>query len=99
MVVSVLNMERTLIHKLGFSQSESDHHFYNLFDRDGKIVAKTKLSHGARGKDISKGIFSVIARQIRVSSPQLREAVRCPLSKKDYSDILREKGIISSDLP
>lgn len=99
MVVSILRMERTLIRKLGFSRSESHHHFYHLFDRDGNLVIITKLSHGAKGRDISKAILSKIARQMKLSNPQLQAAVDCPLSKENYSDILKEQGLISSDLP
>ena len=99
MAISVRDMEKTLLRKLGFSSSQGRHHFYDLLDGDGKIVAKTMLSHGPRGKDISKGIFSSIARQIKLTTPQLRDAVSCPLSRKDYSDILKEKSLIRSDLP
>ncbi len=99
MVVSFRRMRSTLIDKLGFSQSESHHHFYNLFDRDGNVVVKTHLSHGPSGRDVTPYICSQIARQIKVSNPQLRKAVDCPLSRKDYSDILKKKGFISSDLP
>ncbi len=99
MIVSVRDMEKTLLKKLGFSQSEAGHHFYDLLDADGMIVAMTKLSHGRRSKDILKPIFSSIARQIKLTTPQLQNAVKCPLSREDYSGILKEKGLISSDLP
>lgn len=99
MAISMLNMQRTLTNKLGFIRSNRNHLFYTLFDKTGKVVVKTKLSHQSRGNDISKPIFSAIARQINLTTPQLKDAVECPLSRKDYSDILKEKGIINSDLP
>lgn len=99
MAISVRDMQKTLLNKLGYSQSNTHHFFYSLYDRDGRLVAKTKLSHGSRGNDISKGVFSAIARQMQLTKAQLQDAVKCPLSRDDYSDILREKGFINSDLP
>ncbi len=99
MAISMLDMKRALLNKLGFSQSKSHHFLYRLTDRDGKLVVKTKLSHRSKGDDIGKRIFSSIARQIHLTSPQLRDAVKCPLSRKDYSDILKDKNLIDSDLP
>ena len=99
MIVSVRDMEKTLLSKLGFLRSNTHHYFYDLFDGHGKLIVKTKLSHGSKSKDITKGIFSKIAKQIKVSAPQLRDAVKCPLSRKDYSDILKEQGLTTSDLP
>ena len=98
MTVSVRDMERTLLGKLGFVKSEKDHHFYHLFDMDGNMVVYTKLSHGSKGKSISKGIFGAIARQTALSKKQLQDAVKCPLSRRDYSNILKEKDLIDSDL-
>lgn len=99
MATSILDMQRTLINKLGFIQSNRHHFFYTLFDERDKPIVITKLSHQSSGDDISKPIFSAIARQIKLTTPQLKDAVNCPLSRKDYSDILKEKGIINSDLP
>ena len=66
---------------------------------DGMKVIRTKLSHGSRGKSISKGIFGAIARQTALNKSQLQNAVKCPLSRRDYSNILKEKNLIASDLP
>jgi len=99
MTVSVRDMERTLLSKLGFVKSEKDHHVYHLLDIDGMKIIRTKLSHGSRGKSISKGIFGAIARQTALNKSQLQNAVKCPLSRRDYSDILKEKNLIASDLP
>lgn len=99
MIVSVRDMERTLLSKLGFVQSERDHHVYHLFDADGRKIIRTKLSHGSRGKSIKKGIFGAIARQTQLTKGQLENAVNCPLSRTDYSNILKEKDLIGSDLP
>ena len=99
MNVSVRDMERTLLGKLGFVQSERDHHVYQLLDIDGRKVVRTKLSHGSRGKGIKKGIFGAIARQTQLTKGQLQDAVKCPLSRRDYSDILKKKNLIDFDLP
>lgn len=99
MIVSMRKMEKILIGKLGFLPSNGSHRFYNLFDRDGKFIVKTMLSQGSGGKDIDKGIFGAIARQTQLTKKQLQDAIDCPLSRKDYSNILKEKNLIDSDLP
>jgi len=99
MTVSMLDMRKTLIRKLGFSESSRHHIFYNLYDREGTRVATTKLSHSRTGRDIGISILSKIAKQMHLTIPQLQDAVKCPLSREDYSGILREKGLINTDLP
>jgi len=98
MTVKFLEMRRTLTSKLKFAQDERRHEWYKLLDRDGKFIVATKLSRRASGKDIPKDIFSKIAKQMCLTKSELSEAVRCPLSREDYYNILKEKGLTTTDL-
>lgn len=72
--------------KLGFTQSEgSKHELFDLYV-DGVYVANTRLS---RAKDpIRSTLFGIIARQVGVSSPQLRQIVACSIDRDGYLEIV-----------
>ena len=93
MIVQARKLRTTLIYKLGFTQTSiTDHEHYKLLDENGKFIVQTIISKGASGKNITKGVFNAIARQIHLSSKQLEDAIRCPLSRENYYDILKDKG-------
>jgi hypothetical protein len=51
------------------------------------IVAKTHISHG-RGRDVSDGIVSAMARQLGVTGPQLRDGIACRISGSDFAALV-----------
>ena len=76
----------------GFAASEGDHSYYIYHTADGrKTLAKTKVSHS--GKDIADPILGMMARQCKLTAPQFRNLVDCPLSREAYEGILREQGL------
>jgi len=76
----------------GFAASEGDHSYYIYHTADGrKTLAKTKVSHS--GKDIADPILGMMARQCKLTAPQFRNLVECPLSREAYEDTLREQGL------
>lgn len=76
----------------GFAASEGDHTYYIYHTADGrKTLAKTKVSHS--GKDIGDTILGMMARQCRLTVPQFRDLVDCPLSREAYEAILKEQGL------
>lgn len=76
----------------GFVASEGDHTYYIYHTTDGrKTIAKTKVSHS--GKDIADGILGMMARQCRLTVPQFRDLVDCPLSRDGYEAILKAQGL------
>ena len=76
----------------GFAASEGDHSYYIYHTADGrKTLAKTKVSHS--GKDIADPILGMMARHCKLTAPQFRNLVDCPLSREAYEDILREQGL------
>lgn len=80
------------LERKGFVASEGDHTYYIYHTTDGrKTLAKTKVSHS--GKDVADNILGMMARQCRLTAPQFRDLVDCPLSRKAYEAILRSQGL------
>jgi|WetSurMetagenome_2_1015567.scaffolds.fasta_scaffold1544809_1 hypothetical protein len=91
-MIQTQKLRSTLENKLKFSKSTKKHENYILQDKEGNLIIHTIISKGAGGKDINKGIFSAISRQLQLGPQQLENAIRCSLSCDDYYDILRNKG-------
>ena len=80
------------LEKKGFIAHDGDHTFYVYHTSDGrKTLAKTKVSHS--GKDIPDNILAQMARQCKVTGPQFRDLVDCPLSREQYEAILAGQGL------
>lgn len=76
----------------GFQPQPGDHNYFVYVALDGKkTVAKTKTSHG-RGFDIGDSLLGMMARQCALTRAQFLKLIECPLSRKDYEDILRQAG-------
>ena len=80
-----------VISKFGF-QTKSSHHIFAWLEHNGKVVVRTKRSHTPKNRDLPAE-FS-IRRQMKLNSDQFRDAEVCTLSKEDYINILREKGVL-----
>jgi hypothetical protein len=63
-----------------------------VFYHEGRRVTWTKRSH-QRGEI---GESHLIRQQLKVNDNQLRGLVDCSVSRNDYVEILREKGLIPS---
>jgi hypothetical protein len=59
------------------------------FEYDGKVVARTKRSHG--NKDLPANL---IRQQLKVNEEQFSGLIDCSVSLDDYISILRGKGVI-----
>ena len=80
------------LERKGFAASEGDHTYYIYHTADGrKTLAKTKVSHS--GKDIADKVLGMMARQCRLTAPQFRDLVDCPLSREAYEGILKAQGL------
>lgn len=88
MPISARKMDSTLVNKLGFSRRGRKHRVYTL-QIEGREVARTLISHGA--KEISNRMLATMARQMGITSSQLKAIVRGELSREDYYQLLREK--------
>lgn len=81
------------LHGKGFAAIENDHTWFVYHAKDGGITrARTKLSHGSGGQDISDSLLARMAKQVRLSSADFRRLIDCPLSRENYEKLLRQQG-------
>ncbi|MCK5773202.1 MAG: hypothetical protein KAH57_05390 [Thermoplasmata archaeon] len=78
--------------KKGFKESTNDHFWYVFYFNGKKSSIRTKISHGT--SEYGNSLLSKMAGQLRISNSELLELIDCPLSEKEYSNILIEKKII-----
>jgi hypothetical protein len=57
---------------------------------NGKFIAKTKRSHGARKLDGE--IPHLIRKQMRLTRSEFEDAYECPLTRDAYFALLKSKG-------
>lgn len=80
-------VEAALTSKLGFVRADGDHYVYKL-EIDGQYVARTKFS--GSHKQLSDDLVAAVARQIGLTSPQLRQMVSCTIDRSGYLQILEQ---------
>lgn len=81
------------LEKKGFVRRDAKHVFFHLLVDGRKTKIWTKVSHGER--EISDNLFALMARQLLLSTKQLRQLVECPLSQAEYVTELRKGGHVS----
>ena len=82
------NVRRALVHKLGFQHRPGHHDIYRLY-LDGRLVARTYMSHGRR--ELSDYHVGQMASQMRLSRQEFQDAVDCPLNQEAYHALLRQR--------
>lgn len=92
--MAVLDGKKTYknLKKKGFSDAENrspDHKCLDYY-YDGKLIAFTKISHGA--KDLGDSLIKAMAKQCLINKQQFMDLANCPLSKEEYLEILKENG-------
>ncbi len=93
MPLKVRDVESALKRK-GFVESSQRDHKYFFFHINGKKSnIYTKISHGET--EIHEKNCSSMAKQIKLSNPDFRKFVECPLTKEQYLDKLIEAKHVS----
>lgn len=87
-VLRTRDVDRALVRKLGFEKTETHHYVYRLW-LEGKLAARTYISHG--GRELSRYHVSQMAKQLQLRTVEFVDAVNCPLTREDYYRILRER--------
>ena len=88
------NVEQALSGKLGMVLDEDrDHRFYRLVV-NGKFVAQTKVSTGARYKTLGHDLVKAMARQLYVPTPFFRDLISCAKGRDDYLQHLSREEMI-----
>lgn len=83
--MSIRNLKSSLTRK-GFKLIQgAKHEKYHFIGLDGKkIGVRTSMSRGASGRDLSKSMESMIAKQMGLTKTQFRDFVSCELSQEKY---------------
>lgn len=94
--MSVLDPKKTYknLKKKGFVDSinkSSDHKWVDFF-YDDKYVLSTKISHG--NKDIDNHLIKQMSFQCKLDKADFIDLVNCPLSREDYIQLLKKKGLL-----
>ncbi|MCX6259076.1 MAG: hypothetical protein NTW49_14420 [Bacteroidia bacterium] len=94
--MSTLDSKKTYqnLKKKGFTDSpnkSADHKYLDLFHK-GKYVAHTKFSHG--NNEIDNYLIKQMSFQCKLDKNEFINLAKCPLSKKEYFDILDRKGFL-----
>ncbi len=90
-------VEHALRRKLGLEVEERKHRRYTLCI-SGQDVVSTDVSRGSRKyKTLGKDLVKNMATQLHVRVPDFVDLVRCPLSRDDFLNRLRDQGLLPSD--
>jgi hypothetical protein len=96
---SKLVVEAALLEK-GFRQDDNDHHFFVYWSIEGKKTrARTKTSHTKKMKDIDDRLLAEMARQCKLNRTQFIGLVDCPMSRREYEEVLRGQEELTSSAP
>lgn len=74
----------------GFVNEKSDHVFYHLYIDGKKTSIRTQLSHNKQ--DVDDYLIRFMKRQTKLTKNQFIDLIKCPLSKKDYINLLIQNG-------
>ena len=85
------DLRTTLLSKGKATEDRRGHHVFFYVKVDGKEYRATKFSHSARGQ-ITADIFGLIARQMRLTSRELREFGECKLTLERWLGFWRERA-------
>jgi hypothetical protein len=73
------------VQKLRPIRGGSDHALYKVYCNGcGQFVGKTWFSNRTAGTDLSDGLISTMARELRVARSFFNELVRCTRDRNDY---------------
>lgn len=94
MAFSKRKIEKGLNEK-GFRKKNKDHVTFRYIASDGTETSIfTHCSHGASGNDIQDWVIAKMARQCKISPSQFKNLIICPLSIRDYEELLRQCGVL-----
>ena len=91
MPISARQMDRILVHVLGFERRMGRHQIYVL-KIGGRQVARTLISHGVR--ELGDELMGLLARQMGLTLPQLNKIVSGEWGREEYYWLLEEGGRI-----
>lgn len=86
-------VERAL-KKKGFENvaGSKDHRFYALYVNGERTNIRTKVSHNSQ--TIHEGLIKSMRNQVHLSKEDFIDLIKCPLSKEEYIEKLKEQNLI-----
>jgi len=84
-------IKQSLLQK-GFRQSNTHHEMFYLFVNNKKTSIRTRLSHGI--SDYGDSLLGQMARQLKLERGKFEEFIECPLTEKEYIELVANKGFI-----
>lgn len=74
----------------GFTVDDQRRHIALIYeDLQGRITtARTMLSHGAGGNDISDNLLGRMARQVGLDRSDFLRLIDCPMSREDFDAVI-----------
>lgn len=93
MIISPKELHDCLVNKFKFDEIKKTKHDALILVVDGRQVAYTQFSRSR--EDIRDKMFGMIARQIGVTSPDLKKMVGCTKSREEYLQSLHQSGYLS----
>lgn len=94
--MSILDPRKTYqnLKKKGFidAVNKSTDHKRLEFIFNGKFVLSTKLSHN--NQDLDNYLIKQMSVQCNLDKNDFEDLVKCPLSKEEYIQILKQKGLL-----
>lgn len=83
-------LRSTLISKGGVIEDRGKHHIFYYIEVKGETYRATKFSHSAKGQ-ISKKLLSIISRQMRLTTKELRHFVGCTIERKHWLNLWSQR--------
>lgn len=84
----------------GFTADEQRRHIVFVYQdlRGRTTTARTLLSHGAGGNDVSDSLLGRMARQVHLDRTRFLQLIDCPLSRDDFDAIIASKDDAGGDV-
>lgn len=81
--------------KKGFEKIEGSNHTKYFFYYQGKKTSVfTILSRGSGHKTYGQSLLGRMSKQLKLTNSQFEDLIECPLKKKDYIKILKQRRVI-----
>ncbi|MDR2438177.1 MAG: hypothetical protein LBE12_02245 [Planctomycetaceae bacterium] len=84
----------TALSQKGFQLQENKDHRYYFFRYNGRLITRTKVSHGTKYKDLSDDLISQMAKQCRLSKNDFLKFVDCSVSQQQYEIKLQQQNLL-----
>lgn len=84
-------VRRAIVNKLGCQEREGRKHTKYRFIEKGRCIA---ITHLPRERTIGDGLFSDIANQLYITSPQLQDIVDCTHEREGYMEMPKESPLL-----